>query len=107
MWLMLQNHVPVDYVLSSGETYSIRELVQLAFNVYGKTVEWRGEGLKEEGFIGNDVVVRVNSKYFRPSEVDVLLGDSTKARNELGWTTTYSIKEILSEMVLSDAKDIK
>jgi GDPmannose 4,6-dehydratase len=84
--------------------YSIRELVQLAFKVNGKTVEWRGEGLEEEGFIGNHVVVRVNPKYFRPAEVDLLLGDSTKARTQLGWNTTYSLKEILNEMVLHDAK---
>jgi GDPmannose 4,6-dehydratase len=104
MWLMLQHNVPVDYVLSTGETYSIRELVQLAFNVYGKTIEWRGEGLEEKGFIGTNVVVRVNPKYFRPAEVDLLLGNSTKARNELGWNPSYSIKEIITEMVLSDAK---
>jgi GDPmannose 4,6-dehydratase len=104
MWLMLQNSNPVDYVLSTGETYSIRELVQFAFNVYGKTVEWRGKGLNEEGFIGDHVVVRVSSKYFRPAEVDLLLGDSTKARNELGWNTNYTIKQLLTEMVLSDAK---
>jgi len=104
MWLMLQNNKPVDYVLSTGETYSIRELVQFSFNVYGKTVEWRGDGLEEEGLIGNHVVVRVNSKYFRPAEVDLLLGDSTKARNELGWKTNYTIKELLTEIVLSDAK---
>jgi GDPmannose 4,6-dehydratase len=104
MWLMLQHNVPVDYVLSTGETYSIRELVELAFNVYGKTVEWRGEGLDEEGFIGNDVVVRVNPMYFRPAEVELLLGNSTKVRNELGWNPSYSINEIITEMVLSDAK---
>jgi GDPmannose 4,6-dehydratase len=104
MWLMLQNTNPVDYVLSTGETYSIRELVQFAFSVYGKTVEWRGEGLEEEGVIGDHVVVRVKSKYFRPAEVDLLLGDSTKARNELGWNTNYTIKQLLSEMVVSDAK---
>jgi GDPmannose 4,6-dehydratase len=104
MWLMLQRDLPVDYVLSTDEMYSIRELVQLAFNVYGKTVEWRGEGLLEEGFIGNHVVVRVDPKYFRPAEVDLLLGDSTKARTQLGWNTTYSIKEILQEMVLHDSK---
>ena len=104
MWLMLQHNVPVDYVLSTGETYSIRELVQLAFNVYGKTVEWRGEGLDEEGFIGTNVVVRVNPKYFRPAEVELLLGNSTKVRNELGWNPSYSINEIITEMVLSDAK---
>jgi GDPmannose 4,6-dehydratase len=104
MWLMLQSNKPVDYVLSTGETYSIRELVELAFGVLGKTIEWRGEGLEEEGYIGNHVVVRVSPKYFRPAEVDYLLGNSTKARDALGWKTNYSIKEILTEMVESDMK---
>jgi len=104
MWLMLQHNVPVDYVLSTWEKYSISELVQLAFNVYVKTIEWRGEGLEEKVFIGTNVVVRVNPKYFRPAEVDLLLGNSTKARNELGWNPSYSIKEIITAMVLSDAK---
>ena len=104
MWLMLQRENPVDYVLSTGETYSIRELIEMAFRVYGKTVEWRGEGLAEEGLIGNHVVIRINSKYFRPTEVELLLGNSQKARDELGWSTTYSTSETLREMVLSDSK---
>ena len=104
MWLMLQRENPVDYVLSTGETYSIRELIEMAFSVYGKTLEWRGEGLEEEGLIGNHVVVRINSKYFRPTEVELLLGNSQKARDELGWSTTYSTSETLREMVLSDSK---
>jgi GDPmannose 4,6-dehydratase len=107
MWLMLQSNKPNDYVLSTGNTYSIRELVELAFGVLGKTIQWRGEGLQEEGYIGNHVVVRVNPKYFRPAEVDLLLGNSSKALAELGWKTNYSIKEILTEMVESDMKQYR
>lgn len=104
MWLMLQSESPVDYVLSTGNTYTIRELVEVAFGVLGKKIEWRGEGLNEQGVIGNHVVVRVSQKYFRPCEVDILLGDCSKACAELGWKNNYTIKDIFSEMVMIDAK---
>ena len=104
MWLMLQQDNPVDYVLSMGETYNIRDIVQMAFNVYNKKVSWEGEGLDEVGKIDGDIVVMVNPKYFRPAEVDLLLGDSTKAQQELGWKPHYTTQEIISEMVLSDEK---
>lgn len=102
MWRMLQTDKPIDYVLSMGHTYSIRELVQMAFDVYGKVVEWSGEGLDETGSVDGKVVVRVSPKYFRPAEVDLLLGDSTRAREELGWNPTMTTQEIIREMVLSD-----
>lgn len=107
MWLMLQKTEPIDYVLSTGKTYSIRELIQMTFDVFGKKVEWQGSGLDEVGVIDGKIVVRVNPKYFRPAEVDLLLGDSTKARNELGWITKYSTEETLCEMVQSDMKQYK
>lgn len=107
MWLMLQKTEPIDYVLSTGKTYSIRELIQMTFDVFGKKVEWQGSGLDEVGVIDGKIVVRVNPKYFRPAEVDLLLGDSTKARNELGWITKYSTEETLCEMVQSDLKQYK
>lgn len=104
MWLMLQAQNPVDYVLSNGETYSIRQLIQMAFDVYGKKLEWRSHGIDEEGVIDERVVVRVSPKYFRPSDVELLLGDSTKARTELGWIPKYSTQETIREMVVNDAK---
>jgi GDPmannose 4,6-dehydratase len=104
MWLMLQQDAPVDYVLSMGETYSVREIVQMAYNTYGKVVEWSGENQDEIGKVDGKVVVRVSDRYFRPAEVDLLLGDSSKARIELGWQPTYNTQQILSEMVISDAK---
>jgi GDPmannose 4,6-dehydratase len=107
MWLMLQKTEPIDYVLSTGKTYSIRELIQMTFDVFGKKVEWQGSGLDEVGVIDGKIVVRVNPKYFRPAEVDLLLGDSTKARNELGWITKYSTEETLCEMVQSDLTQYK
>lgn len=104
MWLMLQQDKPVDYVLSMNSTYSIREIVEMAWDTYGKKVKWVGEGLDEVGVVDDEVVIRVDPKYFRPSEVDLLFGDSTKARTELGWKPTYTTEEILHEMVLEDAK---
>lgn len=102
MWLMLQQEKPRDYVLSMGEMYSVRELVEMTFDVFNKKVEWEGEGVDEIGKVDGHVVIRVNKKYFRPAEVDLLLGDSTKARTELGWQTTYNTSSILREMVLYD-----
>jgi GDPmannose 4,6-dehydratase len=104
MWLMLQKENPVDYVLSTGSTFSIREIIQMSFDVFGKKVEWCGEGLDEVGSIDGKVVVRIHPKYFRPAEVELLLGNSEKAYTELGWFPTYSTAETLREMVLSDYK---
>jgi GDPmannose 4,6-dehydratase len=100
MWLMLQQEKPVDYVLSMGETYSIRELVEMAWSVFGKRVEWQGCGIEEVGIVDEKVVVKIDKKYFRPAEVELLLGDSSKARKELGWNPSYSTQEIINEMVL-------
>lgn len=102
MWMMLQGAKPVDYVLSTGEMYSIREIVQMAFGAIGKMVEWEGEGVDEVGKVDGAVVVRVDPKYFRPAEVELLLGDSTKVRTELGWAPRYSTAEIIKEMVEAD-----
>ena len=102
MWLMLQAEKPVDYVLSTGSTFSIREIIQMSFDVFEKKIEWSGEGLDEVGSIDGKVVVRVHPKYFRPADVEFLLGNSEKAYNELGWFPRYSTAETLREMVLSD-----
>lgn len=103
MWLMLQNDTPTDYVLSMGETFSIRQLIEMCFQVYGKTIEWRGSGVDEVGCVDGKTVVCVSSKFFRPAEVDLLLGDSSRARNELGWSPKYNTKKTLEEMVKYDA----
>jgi GDPmannose 4,6-dehydratase len=107
MWLMLQRESPVDYVLSTGEMYSIRELVQMAFVAIGKTVVWEGEGLAEVGKVDGEVVVSVDPKYFRPAEVELLLGDSSKARTELGWVPRYTTVEIIREMVEADIRALR
>jgi GDPmannose 4,6-dehydratase len=104
MWLMLQNDKPIDYVLSMNKTYSIREIVEISFRYAGFNILWRGEGLNEEGYDMNTgkVLIKINPKYFRPSDVELLLGDSSKVRQELRWETKYTTEDILQEMVEND-----
>ena len=104
MWLMLQQDEPDDYVLATGETYSVREFVERAFACVGRTIKWRGAGLEEEGVdVQNGaVLVKVDQRYFRPAEVDELLGDSSKARARLGWVNRTSFDELVQEMVSAD-----
>jgi GDPmannose 4,6-dehydratase len=104
MWLMLQHNEPKDYVLSTNEFHSVREFVEKAFALRGYQIRWRGEGLDEVGYdehTGKDIVF-VSDKYFRPTEVDELLGDSTLARTELGWIPSVSFDELVRDMVDSD-----
>lgn len=104
MWLMLQQEAPDDYVVSTGETHEVREFVNLAFNAAGIELEWSGEGVDE---IAKDkatgkVVVKVNPQFFRPAEVDLLLGDPTKAETKLGWKREVSFQELVERMVKND-----
>ena len=108
MWRMLQQPHPDDYVLATGETHAVREFVELAFAEAGRKVEWRGTGLDEVGIdtaTGKDLV-RIDKRYFRPTEVDLLLGDPSKARAALGWTHTTSFKELVAEMVAADQEEV-
>lgn len=105
MWLMLQNNHPVDYVLSTGETYSIREIIQMAFNYFNKQITWEGEGVNEVGLLEGKIVISVSPKYFRPSEVELLLGCSKKAERELDWKRSYTTQEIINEMIEYDLKN--
>ena len=104
MWRMLQQDVADDFVLATGETHPVKEFVALAFNEVGIDIKWEGEGVNEKGInvANGDVLVEVDEKYFRPTEVELLLGDPTKAKNELGWEHTYSFQELVTEMVQSD-----
>ena len=103
-WLMLQQSEPKDYVIASGEQHSVREFVSRAGESLGMTIEWSGEGVAETGTdtTTGRVIVKVDSRYFRPTEVDTLLGDPAKARAELGWSTATSFKQLVKEMVESD-----
>ncbi len=104
MWRMLQQPEPDDYVLATGEAHTVRELVEVAFEQVGRRVEWRGRGVDEVGHCEESgaPVVRIDPRYFRPTEVDLLLGDPTKARQKLGWCHTTSFQDMIAEMVQSD-----
>ncbi len=106
MWMMLQQDKPDDYVLATGHTYSVREFVQEAFGLCGYDIEWRGEGPDEKGVDKNsgEVLIEVDPKYYRPTEVDILLGDATKAKEKLGWEPKVGFKELVRLMVEEDLK---
>jgi GDPmannose 4,6-dehydratase len=105
MWLMLQQNRPDDYVLATGETHTVREFVELAFKASGHRISWEGNGVDE---IGKDetgrVVLRVNPKFYRPAEVDLLVGDPTKANTVLGWVPQISFQQLVSRMTAADSK---
>lgn len=109
MWLMLQQDHPEDFVLSTNETHSVREYVERAFDCVGIKIEWQGEGEEEIGVCSETgrVLVRVDSAYYRPTEVDLLLGDSTSARTKLGWTPKTDFPELVREMVHADIAGVK
>jgi len=104
MYRILQADEAGDFVLATGETRSVRELVELAFAEVGRSIEWRGRGVEETGVDrkSGETVVRIDPVYFRPTEVDLLIGDSSKARDRLGWKPKTSFIELVREMVASD-----
>ena len=104
MWLMLQQEQPDDYVISTGETRSVREFVQRAFEAVGIQIEWHGKGVDEVGVAParGRTVVRVSEEFFRPAEVEILLGDSSKAREKLGWQRQISFEQLVNRMVDHD-----
>ncbi len=109
MWRILQQETPEDYVLATGQKISVREFVAKAFAHAGIQIEWSGADIEE---VGTDkatgkVLVKVSPEYFRPAEVDLLVGDATKAREKLGWVPTYSLDELVKEMVLSDMAEVE
>ncbi|MER8400401.1 GDP-mannose 4,6-dehydratase [Mesorhizobium sp. M1329] len=106
MWMMMQQDQPDDYVLATGKTTPVRQFVEWVFEDVGVALEWRGEGVDEKGY---DVetgrcLVQVDPRYFRPTEVDLLLGDATKAKEKLGWVHETSVRELAAEMVREDLK---
>lgn len=109
MWRIVQQDQPGDYVLATGEAHTVREFVELAFCEIGRRIMWRGEGLSEVGLDGNtgSVLVRIDPRYFRPTEVDLLLGDPTKAGAQLGWQHKTSFTSLVKEMVASDIEEAR
>ena len=107
MWMILQQRKPDDFVLATGKTYSVREFVEIAFNEVGIKIKWEGKGINE---VGKDqktqkILIRVDKKYFRPTEVDILHGDYTKAKENLGWNPKISFQELVKEMIKSELKN--
>ena len=104
MWRIVQQDEPDDYVLATGETHSVRAFVEAAFGVVGVAIEWRGTGVDEKGYEASSdrCLVAVDPTYFRPTEVDLLIGDPSKARDRLGWTHTVGLGDMVAEMVASD-----
>ena len=104
MHMILQAHEPDDFVLATGETRSVREFIERAFAEVGRSIEWRGKGVEETGVdtTSGKTVVRIDPVYFRPTEVDLLVGDASKARQKLGWKPKTSFAELVKEMVAGD-----
>ena len=103
-WLMLQQKIPEDYVIASGTQYSVRDFVFQAGKVLDMHIEWTGEGLEELGYWDNKVIIKVDPRYFRATEVETLLGDASKAKEKLGWQPKISFDKLVEEMMLSDLK---
>jgi GDP-D-mannose dehydratase len=107
-WLMLQQEKAEDFVIASGEQYSVRDFVDAAAEELGMEIKWKGNGLAEKGYdVNGKCIVAVDPRYFRPTEFETLLGDATKAREKLGWTPKISFKEMVVEMVSEDLKSAK
>ena len=106
MWLMLQQDTPDDYVLSTNETHTIKEFVELACKECGWNITWEGEGENEKGLVDGLVIVELDKKYLRPSEVDLLIGDYTKAKTVLGWEPKVKFEELVRIMMSHDIKNI-
>ncbi|MBE8953966.1 MAG: GDP-mannose 4,6-dehydratase, partial [Quinella sp. 1Q7] len=106
MWRILQHVEPDDFVLATGETHTVREFVEAAFGEVGIELEWRGTGVDERGYCSRTgkLLVDVNPKFFRPAEVDLLLGDASKAERLLNWRRNVSFRELVKMMVQADLK---
>ena len=102
MWLMLQQDEPDDYVIATGKQYSVRDFVNKAAPFFGLNIEWKGNGIEEEGVdkISGRSIIKVSEKYFRPTEVDSLLGDSSKAKEKLGWEPTTTFDQLVEDMCI-------
>jgi GDPmannose 4,6-dehydratase len=118
MYLILQQDKPEDYVIATGVTTEVREFVRMAFGELGIEIEFKGEGINEKGYVAkcNDPefqleagkeVLSIDPRYFRPTEVELLIGDPSKAKKQLGWEPRYDLQGLVSDMVRSDVKNVK
>ena len=101
---MLQQETPEDYVLATGETTSVRDFITMAFNEVGIKMKWEGTGVDEKGINAEtgDILIEIDPNYFRPTEVDLLIGDASKAFNNLGWKPKHNLQDLVKDMVQSD-----
>lgn len=108
MWMILQQDVPEDYVLATGETHTVRSFAEMSFRELGIDIVWQGEGVDEKGLDARSgkILIEVDPRYFRPTEVELLLGDPSKARRQLGWSAKTPLSELVREMVQSDLAEI-
>ncbi|VVB53196.1 GDP-mannose 4,6-dehydratase [uncultured archaeon] len=108
MWLMLQQDEPDDFVIATGKTHSVREFVELAFREIGIDIEWQGTGVNEKGVnvANGDILIEIDARYFRPTEVDILMGDPSKAREKLGWEAKVGFEELVKMMVEGDMRKL-
>jgi GDPmannose 4,6-dehydratase len=109
MWRILQSSKPDDYILATGETHTVREFIEESFNVLGDEINWQGSGINEEGVLKSSgkVVIKIDPGYYRPTEVDILIGTSKKAEHELGWVPKVTFKNLVRLMVESDFRKLK
>ena len=109
MWMIMQQPKPDDYVLATGESHTVREFVERAFSVVGRHIRWRGEGVNEVGIdeSSGKELVKVDPRYLRPTEVDVLLGDASKAHSKLGWKHLVTFDDLVTELVTSDLNAVR
>ena len=106
-WLMLQQQQAEDFVIATGVQYSVRDFIEQAAQVLDMTIEWQGENEEEIGIWNDKVIVKINPRYYRPTEVETLLGDASKAKEKLGWTPEISFNQLVKEMVLNDLEAAK
>ncbi len=109
MWLMLQNNKPQDFVIATGETHTVREFIELSFNYFNIDIEWKGKGVDEVGINSKtgDVLIEISPEYFRPTEVDLLIGDSTLAKEKLGWEAKIKFNDLVNLMIEADYNKLK
>ena len=100
MWLMLQQSEPSDYIVASGEQHSVRDFVESVVSTYNKSIVWEGSGVQEVGKVDGNIVVSINEEFYRPCEVDTLLGDPSKIKS-IGWVQEYSFDDLVRDMVTS------
>jgi GDPmannose 4,6-dehydratase len=109
MWLMLQQKKPTDFVIATGKTYSVRSFIELAFKEIETNIKWQGSGINETGINKETgkTIIKIDPRYFRPTEVELLVGNPSKAKAQLGWSTKTNLKELVSIMMQSDLKEVE